>query len=583
MAAPVEPGQYKDVLLVLAAAGIVAPLMYRLKVSPVLGYLATGVAFGPYGLGRLVEALPFLSFITIRNTGDLAPIAELGVVFLLFLIGLELSPERAWALRRFVFGLGLAQVVLTTAAIAVVLNVLGLGGAAAFVVGAAVALSSTAMVVEVMAERKRLNTAAGRATFAVLLMQDLAVVPILFLVSIMAANTGGSVIQGLATALAQTLLVLGTIVVVGRLALRPLFRFVAATDTNEMFMATALLVVVGTSVVTASAGLSMALGAFAAGLLLAETEYRRAIQVTIEPFKGLLLGLFFLTVGMQVDLNTIARRPGDIALAVVALLVLKFLITFSIAKAMRLSLPVAVESALVLAAGGEFAFVVVGLAASLGVVSGPAGDFTLAVVSLTMVCIPALAWLGAQAAPRLAPRVAPDAEVAEPPPDDTRAAAIVVGYGRVGQLIGRMLADHRITYVASDRDANAVAQARKAGRPVYFGDASRPEFLDRLGLRHARALIVTTQSRQMDEIVARARASRPDLTIVARARDAKHATELYRLGATICVPETIEASLQLSEAALVGLGVPMGLAIAAIHERRDEFRKELQARYRSDS
>ncbi len=583
MAAPVEPGQYKDVLLVLAAAGIVAPLMHRLKISPVLGYLATGIAFGPYGLGRLAESLPFLSAITIRNTDDLAPIAELGVVFLLFLIGLELSPERAWALRRFVFGLGLAQVVVTTAAIGFGLTWIGLPGPAAFVIGAAVALSSTAMVVEVMAERKRLNSAAGRATFAVLLMQDLAVVPILFMVSILAANTSGSVVQGLFSALAQTLFVLGLIVVVGRLALRPLFRFVASTDTSEMFMATALLVVVGTSVVTATAGLSMALGAFAAGLLLAETEYRRAIQITIEPFKGLLLGLFFLTVGMTVDLATIARRPGDIVLGVVGLLTVKFLVTFAIARLMRLSMPVAVESGLVLAAGGEFAFVVIGMATTLKVVAPQTGDFTLAVVSLTMVAIPGLAWLAAQAAPKLARRAAPEGEAAEPPPDDARVSAVVVGYGRVGQLIGRMLDDHKIAYIASDRDANTVAVARKAGRPVYFGDASRPDFLDRLGLRHARALIVTTQSRQMDEIVAQARAVRPDLTIVARARDGRHATELYRLGATICVPETIEASLQLSEAALVGLGVPMGLAIAAIHERRDEFRKELQARYRSEA
>lgn len=574
----IEPAHYKDVLLTLAAAGIVAPFLHRMKISPIFGYLGMGVLLGPYGLGRFAGSLPFLSSITIPNADSLAPVAEFGVVFLLFLIGLELSAERAWALRRYVFGLGLFQVALSGVVLGLVLFALGLGPTAALILGAALALSSTAIVVEVMAERKRLNSAAGRATFAVLLMQDFCVVPIMFMINVLGAQEGGGVAGGLALAFGQAVFILASITVVGRLALRPLFRFVAGTHSSEMFVATTLLVVVGTSVITAAAGLSLALGAFAAGLLLAETEFRRAIQTTIEPFKGLLLGLFFLTVGMGIDLSALAHRPLIIVGGVAGLILVKALITTGLALLLRLPSAAALETGLVLAAGGEFAFVIIGLATSLGVVPGQAADIALAVVSLTMVAIPGLARLASWGAPRLQPRQ-PAGPPMEPPPAEAEAQAIVIGFGRVGQLIGAMLEVHRISYIASDRDPRTVSSQRKAGKPVYFGDASRPDFLRSLGLDAAAALVVTTHSRQMDEIVRIARAARPDMTIVARARDARHATELYHLGASICVPETIEASLQLSEAALVGLGVPMGKAIASIHERRDVYRKELQSRY----
>lgn len=572
MAGEVSPGEYKDVVLFLATAGVVVPLFRRWNLSPILGFLLGGVVLGPYGLGALAHEVSWLGLFTIDNPAEVAQLAEFGVVFLLFMIGLELSWERLRAMRRFVFGLGALQVLICAAAVGLVAWKFGQPPTAAAAIGAALALSSTAIVMPILTEQKRQHSQAGRAVFSVLLFQDLAVAPILITLAVF-GRSGAAFSPTLLFAFAPAVVGILLLLVLGRLLLRPILRSVARSKSNELFMAACLFVVIGAGLVSALAGLSMALGAFIAGLLLAETEYRRQIEVVIDPFKGLLLGLFFVSVGIGLDLSLVAARPLAVAEIAIGLIALQALVVFALARLFGLKAPQALEAALLLAAGGEFAFVILGSAMDKALVDESVGQLVMVGVTLSMFAIPALAWLGARLGGRLGKTTVPVAPAAENPES---ARVLVVGYGRVGRLVGEMLSYHKIPWVAAEREAKSVETARRTGEQVYFGDASRPEFLARCGLETAKALIVTMDSPDGAEaVVAAARELRPDLTIVARARDARHARRLYDLGATDAVPETIEASLQLSEAALVEIGVPMGLVIASIHERRDAFRAEL--------
>ena len=563
--------EYKDVVLFLVTAGIVVPLFRHVKLSPILGFLGAGVVLGPSGLGSLVERAPWLSPVTIDDPAQIAQLAELGVVFLLFMIGLELSWERLRLMRRLVFGLGGLQVVLCGAVITGTAMLVGQPLPSALAIGAAMALSSTAIVMPLLAEAKRQHSRAGRATFAVLLFQDLAVAPILITLAVVGSPDVFS--PRLLLSFAPAALGLMVIIVIGRMFFRPMLRSVAKS--GELFVATSLLVVIGAGLLSALAGLSMALGGFIAGLLLAETEYRREVQVTIEPFKGLLLGVFFLSVGIELDLLLLAREPLLILGLTLGLLVLKGTLIVALARLFGLPARNAIETALLLAAGGEFAFVILSRAMTEGLVAGPVGHTILVASTVSIFCIPFLAALGAKIGGR------PGATAASVPVEPSAApaessAVLVAGYGRVGKLVGDMLSRHDIPWMAAERDVRLVEAGRRTGQPVWFGDASRVEFLKHCGLDAARALIVTMDDPDGAEaVVASARELRPDLIIVARARDERHAKRLYELGATDAVPETIEASLQLSEAALVDIGVPMGLVIASIHERRDEFRKEL--------
>ena len=577
MAAEVSPGEYKDVVLFLATAGVVVPLFRRWRISPILGFLGAGVLLGPYGLGALAATVPWLAAVTIENPQDVAQLAEFGVVFLLFMIGLELSWERLRLMRRFVFGMGALQVAVCSAVIATVAVMLGQPVAAAAAIGAALALSSTAMVMPLLAESKRQHSQAGRATFAVLLFQDLAVAPILITLTIIGSQGDGAFFTPkLLLTFAPVVLGILALVVFGRLLLRPMMKSVARAKSEELFMAASLLIVIGAGMVAALTGLSMALGAFIAGLLLAETEYRHEVEVTIEPFKGLLLGLFFLSIGIGLDLSLLVQKPVIILGMAAGAIALIGSVVFGLGVLFGLKPRKALEAGLLLAAGGEFAFVILDTAMHSGIVDRGVGRTVLVASTLTMFCIPVLAALGARlggrpgANPAASTSVDP-AEVVEGP-----SAVLVVGYGRVGRLVGDMLGRHDVPWVAAERDSKLVEAGRRAGAPIFYGDASRAEFLRRCGLDTARALVITMDNPEGNEVVvATAREMRPDLKIVVRARDARHAKRLYELGATDAVPETIEASLQLSEAALVDIGIPMGLVIASIHERRDEFRKEL--------
>jgi CPA2 family monovalent cation:H+ antiporter-2 len=562
---------YKDLVLFLATAGIVAPLFQRLRISPVLGFLGAGVLLGPFGLARFTPAAPWLSAITVSRPDEIAQLAEFGVVFLLFMIGLELSWERLRLMRRLVFGLGPLQVVGCAAAMAGIGAAAGLPTPAALVAGAALALSSTAIIVPVMSETRRLHAEAGRAVFATLLFQDLAVAPIMIAVGVL--GDGGGLGPARLVSLAPAALGLAGLVIGGRLVLRPMMRSVARARGQELFMAASLLVVIGAGLAAALAGLSMALGAFVAGLLLAETEYRHEVEVTIEPFKGLLLGLFFLSVGIGLDLGRLAAQPLQVLAITVGLVAVKAAVTFAAGRVMGLRTRPAAETALALSAGGEFAFVVLGAALASRLVDHDTGESLMVAATLSMALIPGLVALGGRigrGAAEVRPEAAPLPELESAP------RVLVIGYGRVGRLVGEMLSRSRIDWVAVDRNPGEAESGRRGGQAVFFGDAARPEFLQRLGLATARAVVVTMDAPDAAEaVVQAARDQRPDLVIVARARDARHAQRLYDLGATDVVPETVEASLQLAEAVMVDVGIPMGLVIAAIHERRDEFRQAL--------
>jgi len=538
--------------------------------------LGAGAILGPLGLGSISNAFPALSWFTINDAQNVAGIAELGIIFLLFLIGLELSFPRLSAMRRLVIGLGGSQVLLTSALIAGAALAVGKNPSEAIVLGVSLSLSSTAIVLELLSNQQRLTTSVGRASFSVLLAQDLAVIPVLLFVSILAARSGGSVLASLASALLQAAVAVTVIVVFGRVLLRPLFRLVATARSSELFIAAVLFVIVAAGVIADQAGLSMALGAFVAGLLLAETEYRKAIEATMAPFKGLLLGVFFFTVGMNIDFRELVREPLLLLGGVVSLIALKSLLLIGLAKLFRLSWPVATETGLLLGPGGEFAFVSIGMAAAAGLIEVPLARFTLAVTSVTMALTPLLSICARQLAAQLTAGKAVDPELTARPAGGQK-HAIVVGYGRVGKVVCALLRQHGISYIAADSDALTVTRDRREGHDVYYGNAADPRFLESCGLATAAGVIITIHSvGVIDDVVEHVRAMRPDILIVSRARDADHARHLYSLGATDAVPETIEASLQLSEAALVGLGVATGLAIASIHEKRDEIRHALQ-------
>ncbi|CEJ15180.1 Glutathione-regulated potassium-efflux system protein KefC [bacterium YEK0313] len=577
MAAGVDFAAYRDVLIILGTTAVTVPVLARFGISSVIGFLGIGALLGPFGIGRLTEAVPWLKWIEVTNSKEISVFAELGVVFLLFLIGLELSYERLTRMRRLVLGLGTAQVVGSTSLIALAAWLAGQPVAAATLIGGALALSSTAIVVEQLAEQKRLASTTGRTSFAILLMQDLAVIPLLFLVGALASRSNGSVLIGLGIAVAQGVVAITLVVLLGRLVLRPFLRLVATADGPEVFMAATVLIAIGTGALTAAFGVSMALGAFVAGLLLAETEYRRAIEATLEPFKALLLGVFFFSVGLSIDLSLVATRPIVFVGSLVMLVGLKMAVVLPLVRAFGQSWTVAVRTALLLGPAGEFAFVTMNLATDAGVVSHETAGFITTLTAVSMAMVPLLDALGGRFADRMKPVAAVDPALLVTPPTTADKRVVVVGYGRVGQLVCEMLKRHKVPFIAVDSDAREIADLRRSGHEVYYGDATNRAFLESCGLREAAALVLTVHTAgAIDEIASLAKTIRPDLTIIARARDADHAKALYKLGVTDAVPETIEASLQLSEAVLFDLGVPAGLVIASVHERRDVFRKELQ-------
>ena len=534
---------YRDALVVLGAAGVVIPLFHRLRISSVIGFMLVGIVVGPFGIASFSGHLPWLSAITITERESIEPIAELGVALLLFMIGLELSFERLWLMRRLVFGLGCLQVLLCASVLATVAVAFGTGWNRAVVIGLALAMSSTAVGIQVLAEEKRLNTPTGRTAFAVLLFQDIAVVPVLFAVGALGSDPHAASTTEIGFAVGQAVLAVAAIVALGRLVLRPLFRSVARTRSAELFVAACLLVVMATGLATAAAGLSMALGALIGGLLLAVTEYRRQVEVTIEPFKGLFVGVFLISIGMSLDIRMVATHPLLIFGGAAAVVLLKLLVVVPLVRAFGLSWAIGLQTGLLLGPGGEFGFVIVSVALGARLVATDTANVVLFVTALTMATIPLLSNLGNRLAPRLVSKTPVDPDLLVPETSDALPRVIVAGFGRVGQTVAALLDKHRVPYVAVDSDPRRVAAQRRQGKPVYFGDMTQIALLRRVHLDTARALVVTLDdTAAADLLVAGARAERADLLIVARARDAAHAAHLYRAGASDAVPETIEAS-----------------------------------------
>lgn len=558
----------REVLLFLLAAGIAVPLLQR-YVSPVIGYFIVGSIIGPFGLGLLATVYEPVSLFVITDVEGVTVLAELGVIFLLFVIGLELSFQRLWTMRRLVFGLGSAQILVTGAVIAAIATLWGNTPATAIILGACLALSSTAIVTQLLIESGRLGTASGRATFAILLMQDLAVVPILFAVSVLGTMAVGNVAMGFAIAVGEALIVIALIYAIGRVGLRPLLQLVASTDSREAFVAIVLLIAVGTAALTGFVGLSMALGAFLAGLLIAETEFRHQVKIDIEPFKGLMLGLFFLSVGMGIDWRVVIDNPLWIIASASGLILIKIAINFALCLAWRLPRHRAAEVAITLGQAGEFGFLIVGLSVAVGLLPPATGQFMVIVVGLTMIATPGLDMLARRVAAALEHGAAHTAAEAAPVADEIAGHVILAGFGRVGRTIASVLDRQDIRYVAIDRDPELVRRAAAEGRPLRLGDASRLDVLRAAGLGSASAIVVTIGDMAATQaLTGEIRRHGPGLAIFARARDAEHAGKLLEEGANVAVPETIEGSLRLAELLLAEFGTEGDVAARAVELER---------------
>jgi CPA2 family monovalent cation:H+ antiporter-2 len=560
----------REIVIFLVAAGIVVPVLHRFRVSPVLGYLIVGGIIGPYGLGLLLADTDWLSLAVITDLEGARRLGELGVIFLLFMIGIELSLDRLWSMRRLLFGLGGLQVALTGAAIAAIIWSLGGAPEAAIVLGACLALSSTAVVMQLLIERRQLGTSLGRASFSILLLQDLAVVPILFIVGVFGAAADRGLWIDLVLAIAKAVGVIGAIFVAGRLVLRPLFRLVSHAHSAEMFMAAALLVVIGAALITGATGFSMALGAFLAGLLLAETEYRHAIEIDIEPFKGLLLGLFFISVGMGIDYRLVGAYSPHLLAALFGLFTLKAVIVILLARLFGLPAHTAAEMGLLLGQAGEFAFVVVALARSLGLLADNMAQFVLIVVGLSMMATPLIAAGARRLAAMVEKREAERAHAGSLTAlEGLEGHIVIAGFGRVGRTLGALCDAEGLGYIALDVDSANVAEGRRDKLPVYFGDAARIEMLRRARLAAARALVLTMDNpAAAEQVVRKARLEYPELPIFARARNRTHARTLLALGASEVVPENLESSLQLAGRVLAATGCPEDVVARRIDAQR---------------
>ena len=567
----------REILLFLILAGIFMPLLQRLRINQVLGFLAVGAVVGPFGLGLLAERYPLLAHFTFPRLEGVNVLAELGVLFLMFMIGLELSAARLWAMRRWVFGAGSAQVLLSAAVLSSALALSGIGWRAAVVLGLVLSLSSTAVVMQLMAARQTTTSPLGQAAFAILMLQDLAVVPLLILIGVLGGSggDGNPLMLALAT-IAKAGGAIALIYLVGGRIVRPLFRNLVRHHQSDVFMALILLTTLGIAGLSAAAGLSMALGALIAGVLLAETEFKHEIELMIEPFRGLLMGLFFMTVGMGTDIGQIAEAPLLLASLLAALVLIKTAVTSLVLRRGGLPWGSAVEGGLLLAQGGEFAFIAVGYALSAQLVDGALAQRLMLVVTLSLLVTPLLARLGKSIGERASLRQHAAAAHTHGMPPQAQGHVIIAGYGRVGQMLGKLLAAQGLPYLAFEADAVLVAALRAQGQPVYFGDAARAELLRRVHAGQARAIVLTMDHPQSSlQAVHGIRREFADIPLFARARDEQQARLLKVAGATVVVPETLEASLQLSAFVLEAMGLDQGATDAVIDGERDLFNAAL--------
>ena len=559
-------------LAFLAAASVLPALCRWLRISPIVGFLLFGVVVGPGVLGLLAADQPWLRVVVFSESEQVRLFAEIGVSLLLFTLGLELSFRRLWTLRRLVFRLGGLQLVLCAFAIGGGAAVAGLASEAAFILGAALALSSTAMVMQLLAETRRTTTPVGRRAFSILLLQDLAVAPLLLTTSLLAIDEAGrSIWLSVGELLVGGAVIVTAIIVAGRFVARPLLRLVGASRAPDAFMAAALFIAVGASAATAAAGLSAALGAFLAGMLLAETEFRHQIEVDLEPFKGLLLGLFFASIGMTVDPAAVWPQLGWILLAMIVVMSVKATIIATLARIHGLDWPRAIETGVLLSQAGEFALVVLTLAAGQGVLERDIAHAALIVAALSIMVTPFVASAsGALAAQMEARRPTVDTDPANDEPLSEH--VIVIGFGRVGRQVAEMLELEDIPVLAVDRNPGRVAQLRRAGRTAMFGDGSRADLLRRAGADRARAIVVTVDEPRITETIVRTvRQEWHSLPLHCRASDRDTARQLLVIGASHATPETLESSLQLGASLLVAFGAKVDIVNRRVDQAREQF------------
>ncbi|MCQ6260365.1 monovalent cation:proton antiporter-2 (CPA2) family protein [Alcanivorax sp. MM125-6] len=555
-------GYFNQALVLLAAAVLLLPLFQRLGLGSILGYLAAGILIGPLGLGLIPDAEAVLHF------------AELGVVLMLFLVGLELAPDQLWAQRKRLLGLGVSQMLFSGALLTAFFLAWGQSGPAAVAIGATLALSSTAFAVQMLVETNQLGTPQGRNAFSILLFQDLAVIPLLLLMPVLAGGGGGDGEQP------QLLIGLGALILMwlaGRYLLNPWLAWLARLHNRELMTATALLLVLGAAELMETLHLSMGLGAFVAGMLLANSPFREQLDADIQPFKGLLLGLFFIAIGMTMDLKLLVSAPLRILAMGAALLAIKTLVLVVIARAMKVAWRDALRFGLLLSQGGEFAFVLFTQAGALNLLSVDMIARLNLVVALSMAATPLLLKLVARLwpAPGRTSRSVDD----EPAPHG-QPPVIVAGFGRFGQIIGRILVSRRIPFTALDSNPEHIDTVRRFGNQVYFGDVTRLDLLHSAGLNHARVMVLA-----IDDVRASLRAARlirehfPNITLIARARDRYHAYSLMAEGVEHVMRETLDSSLRTAQTALVQLGVPESTAIDVVRTFRDVDERLLREQF----
>ena len=554
-------GYFNQALVLLAAAVLLLPLFQRLGLGSILGYLAAGIAIGPLGLGLIPGAEAVLHF------------AELGVVLMLFLVGLELAPEQLWAQRRRLLGLGASQMLFSAALLTGFFFALGQPGPAALAIGATLALSSTAFAVQMLVETNQLGTPQGRNAFSILLFQDLAVIPLLLLLPVLAGGDAGAAQPNLLVGV----LVLALMWLAGRYLLNPWLGWLARLHNRELMTATALLLVLGAAELMETLHLSMGLGAFVAGMLLANSPYREQLDTDIQPFKGMLLGLFFIAIGMTMDLRLLAASPGSILAMGAALLGIKTLVLFGIARTLKVGGRDALRFGLLLSQGGEFAFVLFTQAGALNLLPTEMIAKLNLVVALSMAATPLLLKLVQRLWP--APKTGHRSTEDEPAPHG-QPAVIVAGFGRFGQIIGRILVSRRIPFTALDSNPDHIDTVRRFGNEVYFGDVTRLDLLHTAGLQHARIMVLA-----IDDVQASLRAVRlirehfPHITLIVRARDRYHAYSLMAEGVEHVIRETLDSSLRAAQTTLAQLGMPETTAIDLVRTFRDVDERLLREQF----
>ena len=532
-----------DVLILLSVSVFIVVFFKKIKLSPVLGYLVIGAVIGEYGLDL------------IKDPSYAHNLSEFGVVFLLFAIGLELTFERLIKMRLLVFGFGGLQLILSTAAIAYALYLyLGFSIQIAVIFGASLALSSTAIVMQVLNENKRQSTQVGRLALSILLMQDLAVVPLLAMLPIV-ASVQENIMEAIGLEFLKAVAAIVVITIVGRLFLRPFFSIISSANSEDVYIPTTLLLVLGAALLTNNLGLSMAMGAFIAGILIAETEYRHRVESSIMPFKSLMLGLFFLVVGMTINVKFILDQWDEVLIASIALLTIKGGIIMLLCKLFKFRTGASIHSALLVSQGGEFAFILFNIAAKQHIIPQSSSQFLLMVVSVTMAITPLLSIIGIKIEDKKDEGEPKDKNQEFKGVSDLDQHVVIAGFGHIGRVIAYLLAQEKISYIAVDSNLALVKKARNEGYPVYHGDLSELDTIKAVGCHRASAVVLTMSEKSVvRKAVKSISASFPETSLIARVEDYRHAKGIRKLGADIAVPSAVETGLQLAGALLRDLG-----------------------------